>query len=127
LSKAFNLHAIFLTKQHVLLCWFLLPILTINLAKSSQQFPLSDWLICHIIYLFIGETGVWTQVFMLGKQELFCFSHISVHSVPVIFLIGGESVLGTICSGWPQAMTLPISVSQITRIIVMSPWLFWTF
>jgi hypothetical protein len=41
-----------------------------------------------LIYLFFGRTGVWTQVFVLSKQALYCLNHTSSLFCSAYF--GGE-------------------------------------
>jgi hypothetical protein len=66
---------------------------------------------------FFWGIGVWTQGFVLAKQELYC---LSCASTPFHSGCFWDGVWLTICSGWPQTVIPLISVSQVARIIGMS-------
>jgi hypothetical protein len=84
------------------------------------------WLLkCGKIYtaynlsLFFWWDWVWTQHFALEKQVLYCISHTSSS---FCFSCFGNGVSQIICQGWLQTviLPLPISASQVARIIDMS-------
>jgi hypothetical protein len=54
-----------------------------------------------------------TQGFMLVKQGLYRFSHMSS---PLCSGYFGDRVSHSVCLGWPQPTVLLISASQVTRI-----------
>jgi hypothetical protein len=70
-------------------------------------------------FFFFDGTGVWTQGFALAKQKLY---HLNKTSIPFCSSYFGDvgGVSQTICLGWPWTMTLPISISQESRIIGIS-------
>jgi hypothetical protein len=85
------------------------------------------WLL--FLPLFFGGTGVWTQVFALAKQALYCLNHTS--SLLCCGYFGDKTSLIT-CLSWPQTMILLISASLGARIIGVSHqcpvflWFLWT-
>jgi hypothetical protein len=85
-----------------------------------------------LIFFFLGGTWFWTQIFTLAKLAL---SHLSLTYSSFCFGYFGDGVLWTICPGWPPTVILPISASQVARIVSLSHHLwaselqfnFWTF
>jgi hypothetical protein len=70
----------------------------------------------RIFFSFCG-IGIWTQGFALIKQAPYCLSHTCTP-----FSSGYFGVLWTIWPVWPQTSILPISASQVARIIGMNHW-----
>jgi hypothetical protein len=72
----------------------------------------------HFIKGFFGVlVGLGAQGFILAKQVLYHLSHTSSPFCSGYF---EDGVSGTICLGWPQAVILLISASQVARTISMS-------
>jgi hypothetical protein len=69
------------------------------------------------LFFFFGGTWIWIQGFPLAKQVLYCLSHTSS---PICSGYFGDEVSWSICLGWPRAMILLISASQVARITDMS-------
>jgi hypothetical protein len=77
--------------------------------------------------------GDWTMYFFLGQRwDLGLNSELpsckvgvqllEPHLQSILLCLFWRWSLTTICPGWPQTVILPVSVSQVARIIGMSYW-----
>jgi hypothetical protein len=67
-----------------------------------------ELLIAFSLFVCFVRTGVWTQDFVLAKQE---FNHLSHNSSPFCSGYFRDGVSRTICPGWPWTKALLISAS----------------
>jgi hypothetical protein len=72
--------------------------------------------ICTKFWVLCG-TGICNQGFVLTKQVLYCFNHISSPFYSAYF---GDGVSWTICPSWPPTSSLLILSSWVARITGVS-------
>jgi hypothetical protein len=73
----------------------------------------------YTTHFFLLGLGFELRPLCLQSRHSLASATPAVHFALVIFRRWG---LRTICLGWPQTLILPISASQVARIIGMSHW-----
>jgi hypothetical protein len=69
------------------------------------------------LFFFFGGTEVWTPGFTFEKQARYHLIHTCSSFCSSYF---GDEVSQTVCPGCPPTMILPISASQVARVIGVS-------